>query len=981
MSGLLDRFESNGAHVGIRPLIWPQLGTAPIDNAMTVWSAATATGGTQAARLAGRIIIYYQIVDLVFIVAYTLLFAGLFLRAAAYRKAHTGWTGQPWHIVVVFAPALFDCLENGLSLQIGQLVYRQRGASEGLSQFLLGVTWAKWLSVLFFAIVCLTFLLRTPVSGTAPEPEGAAGAATTALRRVAVQTNVRVAQPWPRLWRRLKVQITVVAALTAFIALPLGGPLDQVQDTIRTMADSQPLRSLFLTLALPSLLLLCASLWVIGRLALLDTPATDRRPARSTLTIVLFAGGLALLVYALRELIHWRTGVRLTWAGLALPAVLGVIAFFSALAGKAPLTGQQGPPASAATLIDKPADRAAVRAASALLAVTPVAIAGVGLVRAFLGPLLVTGENLFTYWLFLSLGVAMALLSWPLGTAVIAGIERVIYDKDTAAHAQAARSRTYAVLLVTTVITALAGYLVARYPFTWAPSFRVVGLLTLFLSAVTLLAGTAQWRNELRTPLGLFRQLGFARTPILTLSIITLLLAGQLGKNSHYHDVRLSAAAAPAPTTSLKDYLAAWAEGAAGCAGTRTTAGRKSIPMILAAAPGGGIRAAFWTGSVLDVLARTPCGERAVFAISSVSGSSLGVAVHYSGSQSGEPQSSTLSSLAEQNRLSAEVAGMAFRDIPASILGLSRGWDDRAGVFERSWERAAPALSTATLSALTPGKQANGAWRPLLMLNGTEVRTGCRILVSPLLIAASRDVGAPASCRGLHTASGTTFIPGALDARSYTDNADCTMPARDLLASTAAHLSARFPVVSPTGRMHRCSDGARLIDTDGGASENSGIDSLLRLWAQLEPLVAAHNALAIGNPTPQGGSGLVIVPMFVLIDNHYTSTAAAAQSNVPLEVLAPLRVRHAQETNVGQGVLTQAAQVTFNGNVPGTEVKSSRFYLVAPYQKPTVAAPLGWTLSAITQRELRDQLTDAAVCATSTDRLATFGCLLNYLKS
>lgn len=983
MSGLLDRLESGGGHVGTRPLTWPQMGTSPIDNAMTIWSAKTVTGGAQAAHLAGRIITWFQIVDFMFIIAYTLLFIGLFFRAVAHRQDKSPWRMKQRHVGVVFLPASFDIIENALSFRIGYLVSHQRGASGALTHLLLIATWAKWLSVLLFAVVCVTLWLRTPVSGTGtPPPEigPVSGAGAVALRRVAVHTSAQVSQPWPRSWRRLKVQITVVAALIAFIALPLGGPLDQVQDTIRTIADSQPWRSLLLTWAMPSLLLLCASLWITGRLALLDTQAVDRHAPRSPGNIALFAVGLALLFAAVRAVLHSKTGVRLTYAGLALPAVLGVIAFFSWLSGRG--TRQQNTSTAPSAPIDKPPDRAGVRAASALLAVTPVAVAGVGLVRAFLDPLLVTDQQPGTYWTLLSLGIAAALLSWPVGTRVIARLERAMYGDDTPADAARATARTYAVLLAAVTLTAFGGYLVAKYPFTWAPSFRVVGLLTLFLSAVTLLAGVAQWRCELRTPLLLFQRLSFARTPVLTLSIITLLLAGQLGKNSRYHDVRLSdTTAMPAPTTSMEAYLAAWADGAAGCAGTRMISGRKTIPLILAAAPGGGIRAAFWTGSVLDELAKTPCGEKAVFAVSSVSGSSLGVAVHYTGSQSGESQSSMLSSLAEQNRLSAEVAGMTFRDIPASILGLSQGWDDRAGVFERSWERAVPALSTAALSGLTPGTQANGAWRPLLLLNGTEVSTGCRIVISPLPVAAASDVGAPASCRALHTAGGTAFIPGALNARSYNGDADCAGPDRDLLASTAAHLSARFPVVSPTGRMHRCSDGARVMDTDGGANENSGIDSLFRLWTQLEPLVAAHNTLARDNSALQGGAGLIIVPMFVLIDNHYTSTAAAAQRKVPMEMFAPLRVLHAQETNVAQGVLTQAAQLAFNGTVPGTEEKSSRFYLVSPYQKPTVAAPLGWTLSAITQRELRDQLTDAAVCVTSTDRLATFGCLLNYLKS
>jgi hypothetical protein len=72
-------------------------------------------------------------------------------------------------------------------------------------------------------------------------------------------------------------------------------------------------------------------------------------------------------------------------------------------------------------------------------------------------------------------------------------------------------------------------------------------------------------------------------------------------------------------------------------------------------------------------------------------------------------------------------------------------------------------------------------------------------------------------------------------------------------------------------------------------------------------------------------------------------------------------------------VLTQQAELDFSAPVPGTDRLENRFFLVAPYTKPSIAAPLGWTLSKMTQQELTEQLRDdVSTCATSVTSL---GCL------
>ena len=50
-------------------------------------------------------------------------------------------------------------------------------------------------------------------------------------------------------------------------------------------------------------------------------------------------------------------------------------------------------------------------------------------------------------------------------------------------------------------------------------------------------------------------------------------------------------------------------------------------PLVLVAASGGGIRAAWWAVHMMTMLAGTQCGRHGVFAVSSVSGGSVGMGV------------------------------------------------------------------------------------------------------------------------------------------------------------------------------------------------------------------------------------------------------------------------------------------------------------------------------------------------------------------
>jgi hypothetical protein len=269
-----------------------------------------------------------------------------------------------------------------------------------------------------------------------------------------------------------------------------------------------------------------------------------------------------------------------------------------------------------------------------------------------------------------------------------------------------------------------------------------------------------------------------------------------------------------------------------------------TIPIYLVAASGGGLRAAYWTGAVLgDLQDQNPAFSEHLFVVSGVSGGGLGAATFIAGQRAGCPRGVTGSNtvgdsvgdsagdcmrrILEDISLSPVLGGALYSDFwrslwPAALhswvwdhLGFHRAFGpyrDRAQVLEHTWEtsfafcsqRPKPSkdddssvafarpfrCATRPLTAQMPvdvanantlGLSASQLWKdhpglPHLIINGTDAATGRRILSSNLRLKPSD-------------------FPDAYVAR--TDN-DGLLP---IPLSTLVHNGARFPVVSPAGRI------------------------------------------------------------------------------------------------------------------------------------------------------------------------------------
>jgi hypothetical protein len=298
---------------------------------------------------------------------------------------------------------------------------------------------------------------------------------------------------------------------------------------------------------------------------------------------------------------------------------------------------------------------------------------------------------------------------------------------------------------------------------------------------------------------------------------------------------------------------------------------------IVVAASGGASRAGFFTAGVLgEMMDRSLVNFRKqLFAISTVSGSSTGAAFflaalsasNANGGQQpcekdpeglvyfdGKPSSwrQCMEQLLAGDFISPTLYGFVYKDALRGLAPIARliGWHmhDRAEILERSWEERFCLSTTGQacagenkgmrapfLSITGRGGTANpqSKWLPILLLNGTDVETGRRVVVSPL----DPKIG-----------SDRRVFPEAYDLHDIlTDQTDNGQGARDIWApqkpseldrdvrlSTAALLSARFPVISPPGNILNAKDQILSRIIDGGYFENFGAATAADIVAQLK---------------------------------------------------------------------------------------------------------------------------------------------------
>ena len=342
-------------------------------------------------------------------------------------------------------------------------------------------------------------------------------------------------------------------------------------------------------------------------------------------------------------------------------------------------------------------------------------------------------------------------------------------------------------------------------------------------------------------------------------------------------------------------------------------------PVIFVAAEGGGVRAAYWTATLLAALEeRYPGFTKHVYAISGVSGGSVGAAVFDAMYREFlTRRDNRCAPLAEQrvqglrpctayvfewDILAPPVAALLLNDIPFGWHGRRRALDLEEGL-EYAW--------FATTESRSLEQPLHSLWRdhsydiPALVLNSTSAADGRRIVTSNLK-ATGELTDEPDVEEQLH---------------------------RPLRLSTAAFVSARFPVLSPEAT-HTLADESppRLLRlVDGGYFNNAGtasITSLLRVVlpkireyefsGKLKPMVLVLSS-GINTPSQQG---------------RFDGSLADAVIE-PAAILAETSAAH---------------EATYLREIRELISESSVFHMQPPPDSKKVA--LGWLLSGATRCEM-----------------------------
>lgn len=414
-------------------------------------------------------------------------------------------------------------------------------------------------------------------------------------------------------------------------------------------------------------------------------------------------------------------------------------------------------------------------------------------------------------------------------------------------------------------------------------------------------------------------------------------------------------------------------------------------PVFVVTAEGGGIRAAYWTAAVLRHLDQEiPDFHRHVFAISGVSGGSLGAAVFaadiaqqvsrgalrslgcrdlpesnasYRGLPDGENPGNVLEMLGE-DFLAPVLAGALYPDFIQRFLPVSGSLalPDRASYLERSWERAwrnemKSNLFEEDFTSLWKGNRKHVV--PSLLLNATWVETGGRAVVSNLRLEHSD-------------------VSGLWHSLPYVDDL-LSRVGRPLRVSSAVHLSARFTYLSPAATVVDAHTGSTRRAVDGGYFENSGATTAAQLLDLIGPKCDLRMSGGGNEPTNTSNPPCRIHVLTISndvsnpnrsidatraldfdADGCVSAVDEQSSRNSPIEPIeAPTRLLSESLGPVEALLATRRAR----GHVAERELighahrcRVFRFQL-RPSAKRTI--PLGWMLSDSMRREIEDQLQNA----------------------
>jgi uncharacterized membrane protein len=653
------------------------------------------------------------------------------------------------------------------------------------------------------------------------------------------------------------------------------------------------------------------------------------------------------------------------------------------------------------------------------LAVAVIAVTGLGLVRSFTAPAILARDGYaVASWVAVGIGIASATCIWLLANGPVRTRLGKLAHRDS--PGLAARFVRWASQGQTEGERAHGGgkysswpWLVAGAPFLVASAsllivplwttklLGVFGTTVIATGTLAVILAVLAHLAQTRKPLPVFRALRLNVTPVITLIALIGLAGTTIGSSSALHDIRgpvipPSPGDPPSLLASLDTWLdhpAAWMHDPPTSIGTRaadcsvpaaggTSSGGPPVrirPLILVAAAGGGIRAAWWAEQALSYLAGKPCGTQDVFAVSSVSGGSVGMAVLDSAPTLAKADD-YMTDIAGPDALAAGIDGLLLHDMIAGFAGLDlaaaqmpagQRFSDRAGLIESAWRS-----EDARMGQAFPPRRPALPWR--LLFNSTDAASGCRAIIADRALTARPSTADPS------TADPSTADPGNLscDLRSAVPGSGsfdffaklyCT---RHIAMVTAAMLSARFPYITPSGAVASCDKKNVLAGqfVDGGYVDSSGLLTLADLIPGLTAEIRVRNAAAVAQATP-GRPVTLVVPIVMYLGNSprldpVDSPVARIQESVlPVDAQSAASAQLSTSDTMLQriqGMLGVDQWLQCDPARPACGPVESVAGQAVPYQvifvsprtEPRISAPLGWVLSAASRDALASELTE-----------------------
>jgi hypothetical protein len=418
------------------------------------------------------------------------------------------------------------------------------------------------------------------------------------------------------------------------------------------------------------------------------------------------------------------------------------------------------------------------------------------------------------------------------------------------------------------------------------------------------------------------------RIPGFLLLILYVLVVSNFNNN---HSVRTSPDQARVNTRpGLTPQIAGWMRSRISLhpSADSVAADTSVIPIVVVAAQGGGIRAMSWTARVMQHLSyqpELPGFYDHVFAVSGVSGGSVGLAVHTAFMSNGACPDSALGKMVSADYLSPVTAGLLYPDFFQKFLWWKVETFDRARRLEDAWaERYQETI------AVSPGAKNmlnndflslwdNGRYRlPAIFLNSVLAENGQKAIFSNIRLD-------------------SIYFPDAIDVIHQTRH--------DFPLKSAALCSARFPYVTPGGLV-RFTDGTGGHLIDGGYLENTGLVTALAVVSAINDYI--NGIATIPNDPLTAQQRKRFKPVLLFIQNADFSSKQVYPIQTMHELLVPLSGFISSWDRAGVALDRQMDFITEKFSPEVTYVK---FEL----DRKGLAIPLSWYISVNADREINDQ--------------------------